>query len=275
MGSSVDDAGHAITIDNFGDVYVAGTTYGSLDGNTNAGDADLFVAKYDSDGNSQWTRQVGTNLFDGARGITSDGAGDLYITGATVGNLDGNFAAGGEDIFIIKYSTAGVKQWTQQMGGSSQDHVLGITSDSLGDIYISGKTNGSLDGNANSGDYDLFVVKYYSAGVKQWTQQMGSSNYDYATAVVADSSNSIYVFGETSGNLDGNTSLGGRDFFLIKYDSAGNKQWTQQMGSSSREDARGITVDMTDNVCAIGSTEASLDGSINAGGKDIILMKLK
>ena len=52
MGSSVDDAGHAITIDNFGDVYVAGTTYGSLDGNTNAGDADLFVAKYDSAGNS-------------------------------------------------------------------------------------------------------------------------------------------------------------------------------------------------------------------------------
>ena len=66
------------------------------------------------------------------------------------------------------------------MGGSSQDHVLGITSDSLGDIYISGKTNGSLDGNANSGDYDLFVVEYNSAGVKQWTQQMGSSNYDYA-----------------------------------------------------------------------------------------------
>ena len=104
---------------------------------------------------------------------------------------------------------------------------------------------------------------------------MGSSNYDHATAVVADSSNSIYVFGETSGNLDGNTSLGGRDFFLVKYDSAGNKQWTQQMGSSSREDARGITVDMTDNVYAIGSTEGSLDGNINAGGKDIIFMKLK
>ena len=60
------------------------------------------------------------------------------------------------------------------------DFSRGVASDSDGNIYVKGKTDGSLDGNANSGDYDLFVVKYNSAGVKQWTQQMGSSNYDYA-----------------------------------------------------------------------------------------------
>ena len=105
MGSSVDDAGHAITIDNFGDVYVAGTTYGSLDGNTNAGDADLFVAKYDSDRNRQWTRQVGTNFFDGHR--VSQMMEQVISTLLERGWQSRRQFAGGEDTFIISTAQQG------------------------------------------------------------------------------------------------------------------------------------------------------------------------
>ena len=77
-------------------------------------------------------------------------------------------------------SATGTVEWARQLGTSLTDFSRGVASDSKGNIYVTGKTDGSLDGNANSGDYDLFVVEYNSAGVKQWTQQTGSSNYDYA-----------------------------------------------------------------------------------------------
>ena len=67
------------------------------------------------------------------------------------------------------------------------------------------------------------MVKYNSSGTKQWTKQLGTSSRDYATGVASDSSGKVYVGGNTNGGLDGNSSAGGFDLFVVKYDSDGNK----------------------------------------------------
>ena len=113
---------------------------------------------------------------------------------------------------------------TQQLGTSSGEVGYGVTVDSSGNIYVTGYTTGGLDGNTNSGGRDLFLVKYNSSGVKQWTQQLGTSSGDSGRGVMVDSSNNIYVTGYTEGGLDGNTSSGERDLFLVKYNSSGVKQ---------------------------------------------------
>ena len=61
------------------------------------------------------------------------------------------------------------KQWTKQLGTSSDDEGRGVTTDSSGNIYVTGYTYGGLDGNTNSGTIhsDIFLVKYNSEGVKQ------------------------------------------------------------------------------------------------------------
>ena len=66
---------------------------------------------------------------------------------------------------------------------------------------------------------------------KQWTRQLGSSGFDEGYGVTVDSSDNIYVTGSTKGGLDGNTSSGGNDIFLVKYNSSGTKQWTKQLGT--------------------------------------------
>ena len=121
---------------------------------------------------------------------------------------------------------------SRQLARSSNDYAYGVATDSSGNVYVAGGTNGGLDGNTNAGNTDLFVVKYNSSGTKQWTKQLGSSSRDSANGVATDSSGNIYVTGTTYWGLDGNTSAGNADLFVVKYNSSGTKQWTNQLGSS-------------------------------------------
>ena len=219
------------------------------------------------------TKHVGTSAYDVVKGITSDSSGNLYVTGYTEGGLDGNTNAGSRDLFVVKYNSGGVKQWTQQLGTSQNDQGMGITSDSSGNLYVTGSTYSDLDGNTNAGSYDLFVVKYNSSGVKQWTRQLGTSSIDYANGITSDSSGNLYVTGSTVGGLDGNSTAGGWDFFVVKYNSSGVKQWTQQLGTSTHDAGKGITSDTSGSVYVTGNTHGGLDGNTSAGNVDLFVVK--
>ena len=140
-----------------------------------------------------------------------------------------------------------------------------MTVDSSDNIYVTGHTDGGLDGNTNSGGWDLILVKYNSSGVKQWTKQLGTSSLDRGYGVTVDSSDNIYVTGYTGGGLDGNTNSGTTDLFLVKYNSSGTKQWTQQLGTSSDDKGEGVTVDTSYNIYVPGFTTGGLDGNTHSG----------
>ena len=272
-GTATDDFATCVTTDAGGNVYIGGYTAGSLDGNTNAGGKDLFVIKYDSDGNKLWTRQLGTTADEVVYGICCDGPGNIYVGGtiSSGGGLDGNTSAGGYDCFIVKYDSNGIRQWTRQIGSSS-DEYNGVTVSDGTNVYLTGYTYGGLDGNTNAGYADAFVVKYDAGGNKQWTRQFGTSAYDYVYGAFADSSG-IYLTGNTAGGLDGYPGAGWADIFVAKYDPNGVKQWTRQMSSGY---GRCVTVDNDKNVYISGtlSTYQSLDGYDNAGGVDSFIMSI-
>ena len=194
---------------------------------------------------------------------------------------------GGDDIFLVKYNSNGTKQWTKQFGSTENDRGLGVTVDSSDNIYVTGYTEGGLDGNTNSGEKDIFLVKYNSSGTKLWSQQLGTPTYEEANGVTVDSSDNIYVTGWTRGGLD--TYLGGDDTFLVKYNSSGTKQWARQFGapsflkksqynsssqmSSSEDKGNGVAVDSQGNIYVTGNTEGGMDGNTNSGKNDIFLVK--
>ena len=218
-GTSEDDEYSVVTTDDSGNIYITGTTGGSLDGNTNAGEDDIFLTKFSSDGTKIWTKQYGSSDLDYPFSIITDSSGNIYIAGSTFGSLDGNSNAGGSDIFLSKFSSDGIKIWTKQYGTSGYDYSNSVTSDNNGNIYITGTTGGSLDGNTNAGEDDIFLTKFSSDGTKIWTKQYGTSDFDGAYSIAIDSSGNIYISGDTWGSLDGNTNAGGGDVFLTKYAS--------------------------------------------------------
>ena len=125
------------------------------------------MVKFNSSGTKQWTKKLGTWQNDLANGVATDSSGNIYVTGGTYGGLDGNTSAGVNDLFVVKYNSSGTKQWTKQLGTSSNDNATGVATDSSGNVYVTGGTEGGLDGNTNAGNFDLFVVKYNSSGTKQ------------------------------------------------------------------------------------------------------------
>lgn len=283
FGTPGSDFAYGIATDAQGNLYIAGGTTGSLDGATAAhAGGDLFVVKYDSAGVRQWTRQLGTaraNDAATAAAITADSEGNVYVTGSTTGDLDGNANAGlpgSSDLFVVKYDGAGVKQWTRQLGTPVDDFAAGIVADTRGNVYVTGRTFGGLDGNTPAGlsGSDLFVVKYDSAGTKQWTRQFGSGGDDEGDGIAADAQGNVYVAGSTRGGvLDGNVNAGSFDLFVVKYDPAGTRLWTREIGTAAADLATGIATDGQGNVYVTGRTQGGLDGNTNAGPDDLFVVK--
>ena len=180
--------------------------------------------------------------------------------------------AGGETTSTSSTPTPTVTNWsgTKQLGSSLGDVAHGISTDSSGNVYITGYAGSGLDGKTRAGtgyDQDLFIVKYDNGGIKQWTQQFGSSFTDRGYGISTDSSGNVYVTGHTWGGLDGNTNAGSSDLFVVKYDSDGIKQWTQQLGTYTYDEARGISTDLSGNAYVTGYTQGDLDGNTHTGGK--------
>ncbi|EPG76214.1 beta-propeller repeat protein [Leptospira fainei serovar Hurstbridge str. BUT 6] len=266
-GASTQSSG--VTADGSGNVYAAGSSTGSLDGNALIGTQDAFVVKYDTNGNKQWTRTLGTaGASLTTSGIASDSFQNVYMLGSTNLSLDGQAFSGTSDLFLSKYDTNGNKLWTRLLGALANATLpMGIATDSFNFIYITGYTNGNLDGNVLTGLYDLFLTKYDPNGIRLWTRTLGVSGaHTQSNAVTLDSSNSVYMTGYTTGNLDGNVLAGGQDLIVVKYDSNGNKQWTRQLGvAAASETGNGIVTDMRGNIYATGNTNGNLDGQTLTG----------
>jgi hypothetical protein len=168
LGSSAMDAGTAICMDGTY-VKVAGMTAGALTGKTNAGGNDVIVANFDSNGALVWSQQFGTAADESAFGIVVDSIGNSYVSGFTSGSPSPfKPNAGLEDQFMARLSIGGTIFSITMAGTAEGDEGRAIAireSDNL--LYVVGFTGGNLDGEPNSGGYDMSLLKFNLAGEQQ------------------------------------------------------------------------------------------------------------
>jgi predicted outer membrane repeat protein len=214
--------------------------------------------------------QVGTTGFEQFEDLFAAGSGNVFATGWSTGALYGS-SAGTLDAVVGKYSASGSPIWTRQFGTTDQDVGHGVVSDASGNVYVTGSTDGALQG-AFLGIRDIFIRKYDSSGNHAWTKQIGTAGHDTGYDIAVDSSGNIYVAAIVSGNLGG-THYGLVDVFVAKYNSSGTVQWTTQLGTASDDYANSISVDASGNVYVGGYTKGALIGT-NAGGTDAFITKL-
>lgn len=159
FGSSGLDEARGISVHASG-VYTAGTTNGTLPGQTyQGGFFDAFVHKYDLDGNEIWIRQFGSSGFDQAFAISAHASG-VYVAGSTDEALPGQIIKGKTDAFIRTYDFDGNEVRTREFGTGGSNHLYGISVDESGVHAAGDVTQGTFPGQTSAGFTDAFVVKF-------------------------------------------------------------------------------------------------------------------
>jgi len=175
------DKTSSIALDDLGNVYVTGSSYGLDTWN------DYATLKYNSDGERQWVARYNGpgNGDDYARSIAVDGSGNVYVTGESYG-LETEY-----DYATVKYSSDGVRQWVARYNSadSSWDGAAAIEIDKFDNIYVTGTSGGGF-----------VSIMYDRAGVEQWIARYDESERDSydAIAMSVDNSGNVYVAGNSS-----------------------------------------------------------------------------
>ena len=254
FGSSDHDGNISLALDASGSILVAGTVGGPLPGQHATGSSDAFLRKYDTSGTELWTRQFGASYVTYGQAVAVDATGCSYIVGRTGGTLPGQTNAGDDDAFLRKYDASGTELWTRQFGSPAADVAGSVAADHLGNVYVAVSSWGDLATTDAQEHEACYLRKYDSAGVEQWTHQLGSRSMypDACVALGVDREGFLYVGGSTWETLPGNTHLGMSDGYLRKLDGAGVELWAREFGTADSDGVRALALDGKGDVYATG-----------------------
>jgi len=260
-GNATDEAS-TVTTDTFGNVYISG--YYSSDSivvgtitlkNEGLSFNDIFIAKYDASGNLVWAQRFGGSSNDRGTSVTTDQAGNVYLTGyfysPKIGFGTDTLTNAGNvgDIFIVKFDGLGNVIWAKREGAAALEIPHTILVDGNNNIIVAGRfsSNSITFGTTLltlAGSMDVFIVKYNASGNVLWAKGAGGGSNDEGYSLSTDVSGNIYLSGYfTQPARFGTIQLisdGQADMFLAKYDPSGNVLWAKRAGGKG--DDRGIAL---------------------------------
>lgn len=226
----------------------------------------------------QWTMPQSSTDVEYGYAVSSakDGSGDVLLTGSTAGTDFPDTLAyqgtlyGFEDMVVVRLNALGVREWATYYGGTDYEQGKGVASDVSGNCYVAGNTGSNdfpvlnpLQANYGNGVYDLAVVKFDAAGVRQWATWYGSFGNEYGTGIAVDAgTGDVYVTGYTNSQFFITTAGAiqatkntGYDGYILKVNTSCVMQWCTFYGGDDDDKIRAITIDPNGaNIYLSGST---------------------
>ena len=255
-GAVTDSEGNVYVVGHFTDTVVFDITPTDTIGAGSKGGQDVFVVKYDSNGNYQWHLTGGGTGDDTATDIDwFPWSGKLYVCGGFQNR--GTFGTsailsnGLTDAFLMKMDGEGNVHWVRNGGGNDHDVAAAVAVDQTNEfIYIVGDfyEQADFDGTVlqSVGSSDMFLARFDEDGNQIWAQSNGGTNVDVATDIGVDLNNKVYVSGyyQLTTNFQGlsATALGYNDVFLTQFDVDGHCNWLTSAGSNALDNCLGMAV---------------------------------
>lgn len=212
-------------------IYVLGYFSGTVDFDpgagtqnlTSLGQSDIFVQKFDSNGNMLWIASEGGTGDDRAFNFGQDAAGSLFICGYFSQSVDFDMTTAGthtlttsfpHTYFIQKIDGNSNLQWVKAIDLASD--VLGAAVDANGNVAIAGYfiQTADLDPGAgvvnatSAGLTDYCITVLDNSGNFVWARHMGSAGDDGATFITSDSQSNLLVSGFFTGTVDFDPNAG-------------------------------------------------------------------
>ncbi len=278
--------GMALAVDLVGNIYLTGgfesatIVFDSVTLSLDSLGSDIYLTKFDTNGNVMWAKRTGGVFNDQSYCITTDSAGDIYIGGVfgmtfNFGNNTLISTGSSRDLFLAKYSSTGNELWAKSAGGNYEDILNSIALDYQGNIYLAGQFQSTqfiidTDTLINNGQWwDSFVVKCDPSGNSIWAKNPGSVDDDYAESIAIGNNGDIFLAGNFRGasiSFDSTTLVNSNtqnyDIYVAKYDNNGVLQWAKSAGGNSHDQSLAMCIDANSNVYVTGFFESL---SINFG----------
>lgn len=279
LGGMNDDEATKIikTID--GGYAIAGYT-NSFDGDVTGGgyhaNEDFWIVKLDSSFNIQWQKCIGSYATDKAYSIKQCQDSGFIVIG-TVGNSGGDVIVwhGNTDIFVVKLSSTGNKQWVKTIGGSSFDEGRDCYQTNDGGFLILGYGS-SYDGDLLPNHLgSIYVFKLSNLGSILWSKTYGGSGVEEASQFINDEYGNTTIIGTTNSD-DGDVTghINGPDVWVLKIDSIGRLIWQNCYGTNGFEGGKCIGA-TSDGGYIIGASSLFGDSTIvNYGYYDCWIIKI-
>lgn len=261
------DVGYGVAVDALHNCYATGeiedtAEFSSTVSLISAGGNDIFVSKYNMNGQLVWAKRFGSTESDKGYSLITNSNGDVFVTGFYSAHIYFDnihlTPAGLSDVYTLKMNSSGVVQWAKKGAGTGEDRGKGITYDNNGNIYVAGyfTNQATFSGTTitNNGTTGSFLVKYDANGQLIWIKSncCGTSEYD---GIAIDENGFVYTTGYFEGSVTiGNTTLtssGNADILIVKYDPSGNIMWAKKAGGPYEDMANGITLDSMNHMVYI------------------------
>lgn len=260
-----EDMARGVVCDITGSIYVTGhytdtvvfqVTETDTISASSAGDQDLFIAKYDAQGNFLWYRRAGGKGNDTGTDIAyAPWDGKLYISGGfekrAVFGYTSLLSLGLSDAFLLKIDPDGNFHWVKSGGGPEHDIASSVAvEEPTGDIFIAGDYYESAQFGGEQlvsmGSSDIFLAHFNADGQQVWIRTCGGTDVDVATNVGCDLNGNAFVSGYYQGltffQNHSVSALSYNDVFLSKFDDDGNCVWLQSAGSYGLDNCLGMDV---------------------------------
>lgn len=286
--------GKSIGMDAAKNVYTVGSYSGSVGfvptpGLSFPSSNSTYIYKQDSSGNDVWLKTLGISVRD----LSVDSLGNTYICGFFTGTEDfdpgsgvvNSTSNGGYDAFVLKLDSNGDFVWVKTFGGTSSDDAKSIAIDNVGNIYLTGYFQNTVDFDPGVGVYnitsvggaDIFIQKLDSNGNFIWVKSIGATNHEISRAITIDNLGNPIITGYFEDTVDFDpgagvfnlTSAGGDDVFLLKLDINGNFVWARAIGGTGLSRGESVSCDKNNNIFITGYFDGTVDFDPGSGVTNI------
>ncbi|MEZ4910781.1 MAG: SBBP repeat-containing protein [Saprospiraceae bacterium] len=244
----------------------------------NAGNEDIFIAKFDPAGQRTWSTYYGGSEAERGLQIGVDINNSIIISGwvqspdqfNTPDAHQPNYGGGTSDNFILKLSESGLLQWATYYGGTANEYIDAMYVNEAGEIFVAGASDSDAGiaaagafQVARSGDFDIFVGKFSASGVRQWATYYGGEGIENVYKLIQKPNNDLVLTGFTNSNEMATPDSyqaniqGGFDIILANFGESGQLQNAIYFGGPQDDFGYGVVTDRSDNIYIVGYTNGS------------------
>lgn len=242
-----------------------------------------FIAKYDSDGNFIWVKQLVASSYVYITGIDSDSEGNYYAGGYFEGTVDMDpsptvfnlsSSPGEATSYVAKYNSEGELIWAKNFLGTS-NYTFSLSADPQGNTYSTGEFYGTVDfdpgidnTNTMSVYSDLFLLKLDKDGNFQWVNSIGGTDaYVFGNRAIADNQGNVYFTGSLQGTADFDAGIptydlassGGGAIFFGKVTAGGEFIYAYSNNGDNQGAGTFIDLDNQGNLYLAGTFQGTVD----------------